>query len=173
MLTSASNELMQYVATERLYSLGRPPHRDQFVLKGALKVMVWQALFPRPTRDIDLLARMDNAVQDVTATMRDTCEVAVPGDALRFAAQTVAGERSTEAADYGGVREDQRGETTGCRPLTRRSRRRSDVGCEPRRRPEDGGVGQRSTTGCRNDQGRDTDHRALTRRLSGLTTRGR
>ncbi len=68
------NELLQYYATERfLYGLGRSPYRDQFVLKGALMFMVWQVPFPRPTRDIDLLARMENGGQDVTATMRDIC----------------------------------------------------------------------------------------------------
>ncbi len=99
------NELLQYFAMERfLYRLGRSPYRDQFVLKGALMFMVWQVPFPRPTRDIDLLARMDNAVQYVTATIRDICEVTVPDDGLRFAAETVAGERTMEAADYAGVR---------------------------------------------------------------------
>lgn len=99
------NELLQYFAMERfLYRLGCSPYRDHFVLKGALMFIVWQVPFPRPTRDIDLLARMDNAVQHVTTALRDICEVSVPDDGLRFAGETAVGERIMEAADYAGVR---------------------------------------------------------------------
>ena len=99
------NELLQYFAMERfLYRLGRSPYRDQFVLKGALMFTVWQVPVPRPTRDVDLLGRMDNAVPRVTAAVRDICEESFPEDGLRFAGETVSGERIVEAADYQGVR---------------------------------------------------------------------
>jgi len=99
------NELLQYFAVERfLYRLGCSPYRDQFVLKGALMFTVWQAPVPRPTRDIDLLGRMDNAVPRVTAAIREICEVPVVDDGLRFATETVAADRIREAADYPGVR---------------------------------------------------------------------
>ena len=87
-----------------LYRLGRSAHKDRFVLKGALMMAVWQVLVPRPTRDIDLLAFMDNAVAGVTGAVRDICEVSVPDDGLRFASETVTGERTMEAAEYHGVR---------------------------------------------------------------------
>ena len=36
------NELLQYFAMERfLYRLGRSPHRDRFILKGALMFVAW------------------------------------------------------------------------------------------------------------------------------------
>jgi len=58
------NEVLQYFALERfLYRLGRSSYRRQFVLKGALMFTVWQSPFPRPTRDIDLLGHLDNAVK--------------------------------------------------------------------------------------------------------------
>jgi len=99
------NELLQYFATERfLYRLGNSPYRDQLVLKGALMLTVWQVPVPRPTRDIDLLGRMDNAVPHVTAAVRQICSVPVQDDGLRFAAETVTGERIVEVADYPGVR---------------------------------------------------------------------
>jgi len=99
------NELLQYFALERfLYRLGCSPHQDQFVLKGALMFTVWDVPVPRPTRDIDLLGQMDNAVPHVVAAIQEICEQPVPEDGLRFAAETVVGERIIEAADYEGVR---------------------------------------------------------------------
>jgi hypothetical protein len=87
-----------------LYRLGESPHRDRFVLKGALMLKVWQVPIPRPTRDIDLLGRMDNAVSQVTRAIRQICNVPVQNDGLRFAAETVGGERIIEVANYAGVR---------------------------------------------------------------------
>jgi hypothetical protein len=99
------NELLQYFALERfLYRLGRSPYHDQFVLKGALMFTVWQVPVPRPTRDIDLLGRMDRAVPQVVAVIQEICQQPVPEDGLRFVAETVTGERIIEAADYAGVR---------------------------------------------------------------------
>ena len=99
------NELLQYFALERfLYRLGCSPHQDQFVLKGALMFTVWQVPVPRPTRDIDLLGRMDNAVSHVVTAIQEICEQPVPEDGLRFPAETVVGERIIEMADYEGVR---------------------------------------------------------------------
>ena len=99
------NELLQYFALERfLYRLGCSPYQDQFVLKGALMFTVWDVPVPRPTRDIDLLGRMDNAVPHVVAAIQEICEQPAPEDGLRFAAETVVGERIIEAADYEGVR---------------------------------------------------------------------
>ena len=99
------NELLHYFALERfLYRLGCSPYTEQLVLKGALMLTAWQVAFPRPTRDIDLLGRLDNAVEQVVAAVRAICEQPVAVDGLHFAAETVAGERIIEAADYAGVR---------------------------------------------------------------------
>ena len=99
------NELLQYFALERfLYRLGCSPYHGQFVLKGALMFTVWEVPVPRPTRDIDLLGQMDNAVSHIVAAIQEICEQPVPEDGLRFAAETVVGERIIEVADYEGVR---------------------------------------------------------------------
>ena len=51
------NELAQYYALERwLYRLAQSDYRNQFVLKGALMLLVWKMPVTRPTRDIDLVA---------------------------------------------------------------------------------------------------------------------
>ncbi len=99
------DELLHYFALERfLYRLGCSPYAERFVLKGALMFTAWQVQFPHPTRDLDLLGRLDNAVEQVVNAVRAICEQPVAADGVRFAAETVAGERIIEAADYAGVR---------------------------------------------------------------------
>ncbi|MCI0705767.1 MAG: nucleotidyl transferase AbiEii/AbiGii toxin family protein [Planctomycetia bacterium] len=98
-------EVLQYFAMERfLYRLAQSRHADKFVLKGALMFTAWGAPASRPTKDIDLLARMDNGVEAVTAVMREVCGQAVEPDGLAFDVGSVAGEAIKEDADYSGVR---------------------------------------------------------------------
>ncbi len=98
-------EVLQYFAMERfLYRLSRSPHADKFVLKGALMFTAWGGLSSRPTKDIDLLARMDNTVEAVETVMREVCGQEVEADGLVFDTESVAGEAIKEDADYPGVR---------------------------------------------------------------------
>lgn len=99
------NEVLQYFALERfLYRLGRSPYRRQFVLKGALMFTVWQSPFSRPTRDIDLLGRLDNTVEHVVSTIQAICREPAAQDGLHFDVDSIAGERTIEVAAYAGVR---------------------------------------------------------------------
>jgi len=98
-------EVLQYFAMERfLYRLAQSRHANHFVLKGALMFTVWGAPASRPTKDIDLLARMDNAVEAVVAVVREVCGQEVEPDGLEFDVGSVAGEVIKEEADYSGVR---------------------------------------------------------------------
>jgi hypothetical protein len=55
------NELLQYYAMERfLYRLSQSDHAEQFILKGALMLRVWQAPLARATMDIDMLGKTNN-----------------------------------------------------------------------------------------------------------------
>ena len=65
---------------------------------------VWGGPSSRPTKDIDLLARMDNAVEAVEAVIREVCAQPVPSDGLVFDIESVAGQAIKEDADYSGVR---------------------------------------------------------------------
>ncbi len=99
------NELLQRFALERfLYRLGQSAYHSRFVLKGAMMLSAWQVPSTRPTRDVDLLGRMDNTIEAVSAAIRAMCQVPVPDDGLRFDAESVVGERIVEEADYAGVR---------------------------------------------------------------------
>ena len=98
-------ELFQYFAMERfLYRLSRSPHADKLVLKGALMLVAWQAPTIRPTKDIDLLAKIPNDVDSVTSIIREICEQPVEADGIRFDATSVHGRVIKEDADYEGVR---------------------------------------------------------------------
>jgi len=98
-------EVLQYYALQRfLYRLGASRHSRSFVLKGALMLVAWQSPVTRPTRDIDLLGRMANTVDEVTDAIREVAAVPSPEDGLRFDPASAVGERITEGAGYAGVR---------------------------------------------------------------------
>ncbi len=99
------NELLQYYAMERfLYRLSRSRYAEQFILKGALMLRVWQSPELRPTMDIDMLGRMSNDESTVVAQIRAILEADVEGDGVIFDADTVLAERIVEDAHYEGIR---------------------------------------------------------------------
>jgi Nucleotidyl transferase AbiEii toxin, Type IV TA system len=98
-------EVLQYFAMERfLYRLSRSKEPGRFVLKGALMLTVWRSPATRPTKDIDLLARMSNEIEGVVAAIKAACATEVEDDGLRFDANQVTGRTIREDADYEGVR---------------------------------------------------------------------
>ena len=98
-------EMLGYYAMERfLYRLACSSYAGKFVLKGALMFRVWNAPASRPTKDIDLLGRMENTVETVVPVFRDVCGQEVGPDGIVFHAETVAGVTIKEDADYAGVR---------------------------------------------------------------------
>ena len=98
-------EVLHYFAMERfLYRLAQSPHADKFVLKGALMFTVWRAPSSRPTKDIDLLARISNNVDAILAIVRDICLLPVEPDGLVFDAASLQGMIIKEDANYEGVR---------------------------------------------------------------------
>lgn len=99
------NDLLIYYAMERLlYRLSRSRHAGRFILKGALLLTAWRGSDFRATQDIDLLGRMNNDLDAVSAAFRDVCRQDVQPDGLAFDADRVRAERITEEADYHGVR---------------------------------------------------------------------
>lgn len=99
-------ELLQHYTLERfLYRLGQSPYVDRFVLKGALMFRVWEGPLSRPTRDVDLLGRLNHSVENLVAVVREICAQEVPqDDGLVFHEDSVEGEAIVEAAQYSGVR---------------------------------------------------------------------
>ena len=98
-------EQLQYYAMERfLYRLSTTTHCARFVLKGALLLHVWDAPLARATKDIDLLGRLDNSLDNLAGVVREVCSAAVEPDGMMFDPATVKTERIKEDADYEGVR---------------------------------------------------------------------
>lgn len=67
-------------------------------------LVAWQSPVTRPTRDIDLLGRLDNALATIVAAIQEMCNQPVPEDGLLFDAESVRGERIVEGTSYSGVR---------------------------------------------------------------------
>lgn len=99
------DELLQYFGLERfLYRISVSEYKERFVLKGALMLRVWEAPLSRPTRDIDLLGRLDNSVANLEEVVRQICLLNIGEDGIVFDSKTVKGSRIKEDADYEGVR---------------------------------------------------------------------
>ena len=99
------DEVLTYYAIERfLFRLSRTPHRDRFVLKGALMLPLWGTSIARATRDIDLLGRGAPTRDEIAAMILDCLAVAVPPDAVEFDASSIATHEIREQERYGGIR---------------------------------------------------------------------
>lgn len=104
------NELLQRFGIERfIYRLSRTPQAEKFILKGALMLTIWESPVSRPTKDIDLLGRIDNSISTIMQIMTDACNQDVEPDGIMFDAASVEGTNITEDADYEGVRIKLRG----------------------------------------------------------------
>ncbi len=104
------NDLVMYFAIERfLYRLSRSRYGDRIVLKGGLLLRVWNTPVTRVTRDIDLLGRLGNDLDQIKEVVRGVCDVTVEEDGLFFDSGTVTTARIAEDADYEGVRATFRG----------------------------------------------------------------
>lgn len=99
------NELLQYFAMERfIYRLSKSPHSKRFILKGALMFSVWSEQTSRPTKDIDLLGRIENSLEVIVSAMKEACAMNVEEDGMSFYVETVTAARISEDAEYEGVR---------------------------------------------------------------------
>ena len=95
--------LTRYVLERLLYRLSSSPHRDRFVLKGAVLMAVWLKDPYRPTRDLDFLGFGDSDPEKMLAVFRDIC--ALPGeDAVAFGLAGLEVDHIRDDAVYGGLR---------------------------------------------------------------------
>lgn len=95
--------LTRYALECLLHRLSLSPHRDRFVLKGALLLTTWIADPHRATRDVDLLGFGDSAPEVILATFRDICAIGV-NDGVAFDADGMRVDLIREELEYGGVR---------------------------------------------------------------------
>jgi predicted nucleotidyltransferase component of viral defense system len=96
--------LTKYALERLLYRLSISPHRDNFVLKGALLFDLWADKPRRPTRDLDLLGRGESSLERYRTLFVEICTQSVEDDGLNFLADTVSAERIRDDENYEGVR---------------------------------------------------------------------
>ncbi|HUX12206.1 MAG TPA: nucleotidyl transferase AbiEii/AbiGii toxin family protein, partial [Spirochaetia bacterium] len=83
--------LQRYAVERFLYRLGRSPHREHFVLKGATLFAIWGTAY-RPTRDIDFTGYYSSDKDDVIAAFREICETPDDVDQLVFVSDRITAE---------------------------------------------------------------------------------
>ena len=95
--------LTRYGLERFLYRLSISPHRNGFVLKGALLLQLWTAETYRPTRDLDLLGRVPSDI-NFRKVFSEVCSQNVEDDGLTFLPDTIRVERIRHEQAYEGVR---------------------------------------------------------------------
>jgi Nucleotidyl transferase AbiEii toxin, Type IV TA system len=96
--------LVRFGIERLLYRLHQSPASDRFVLKGAMLFVLWSNTPHRATKDVDLLCRGDNSVEEITAVFREVCQLEVAPDGLEFDADSVTGTVIKADREYPGVR---------------------------------------------------------------------
>ncbi|MEO6277507.1 nucleotidyl transferase AbiEii/AbiGii toxin family protein [Roseateles sp.] len=95
--------LTRYTLERLLHRLSLSPHRDRFVLKGAMLLANWFDEPHRATRDVDLLGFGDAAEDALLATFREIMSVEVD-DGVSFDLVGLRIEAIREELEYGGSR---------------------------------------------------------------------
>ena len=95
--------LDRYAVERLLYRLSISPHRDQFLLKGALLFALWFDQPHRPTRDADLLGFGSPDPERLAAIVAELCAIE-DEDGLRFDVGSMTVEPIREETAYEGLR---------------------------------------------------------------------
>jgi hypothetical protein len=95
--------LQRYAVERFLYRLGRSPHRERFVLKGATLFAIWGTAY-RPTRDIDFTGYGSSNPPDVIAAFREICNTEDDVDQLVFETNSITAEPIRDGSEYDGLR---------------------------------------------------------------------
>ncbi|OHV89926.1 hypothetical protein ORS3428_29410 [Mesorhizobium sp. ORS 3428] len=96
--------LRRYAIERLLYRLSISPHRDQFILKGAMLFTAWLNDPNRPTQDLDLLGFRNPAVTAIRSVFETICRIEAEKDGLAYDANGLSVEVIREGQQYGGVR---------------------------------------------------------------------
>jgi predicted nucleotidyltransferase component of viral defense system len=95
--------LTRYALERLLHRLSLSPHRERFVLKGALLLTTWFDEPHRATRDLDLLGFGDPSDDALLAVFREVMTIAID-DGVGFDTAKLKIQRVREDAEYGGSR---------------------------------------------------------------------
>jgi len=95
--------LTRYAAERLLYRLSTTPHRDRFVLKGAMLMTTWFGDPHRPTRDVDFLGYGNSEPESMLSVFREICSIEA-NDGVVFDVDALRIELIREELEYGGLR---------------------------------------------------------------------
>jgi hypothetical protein len=95
--------LTRYALERLLHRLSLSPHRERFVLKGAMLLTTWFDEPHRATRDVDLLGFGDPAHEALLGTFREVMAIEA-GDGVVFDLKGLGIEAIREDIEYGGSR---------------------------------------------------------------------
>lgn len=95
--------LTRYALERLLHRLSLSPHRERFVLKGAMLLATWFDEPHRATRDVDLLGFGDAAEDALLGTFREIMAIEVD-DGVIFDLKGLKIEAIREDVEYGGSR---------------------------------------------------------------------
>lgn len=95
--------LTRYALERLLYRLSISPHRDRFVLKGAMLLTSWFEDPHRPTRDLDLLGYGDSSPEAMRGTWKEICGIEAD-DGVTFDGEALNIGPIREDLEYGGLR---------------------------------------------------------------------
>ena len=110
--------LTRYALERLLHRLSLSPHRERFVLKGAMLLATWFDEPHRATRDVDLLGFGDAAEDALLGTFREIMAVEVD-DGVSFDLKGLRIETIREEVEYGGSRLRTKAALAGARiPIT-------------------------------------------------------
>ena len=96
--------LIRYTLERFLFRLGVSPHKDLFVLKGAMLYAAWFDDPLRMTRDLDLLSFADREDLSLSGVIRDICAQPVADDGLRYDTESILVEPFSEDRTHGAFR---------------------------------------------------------------------
>ncbi len=99
-----TQELLRYFAMERfLYRLSVSQYKRSFFLKGGLMLMVWDPVTHRATMDIDMLAKVDNSIENISRMLKEICSYPVPRDGIEFNSKELLLNESQIETEYTGL----------------------------------------------------------------------
>ncbi|MDE0239393.1 MAG: nucleotidyl transferase AbiEii/AbiGii toxin family protein [bacterium] len=96
--------LTRYALERFLFRLSVSPHKELFVLKGAMLYAAWLEDPFRTTRDLDLLSLADREMASLLETIRDVCAQPVADDGLRFDIENIFAAPFDEERTHGTFR---------------------------------------------------------------------
>jgi predicted nucleotidyltransferase component of viral defense system len=96
--------LTRYALERLLFRLSQSPHKDQFILKGAILFTLWTGQMHRPTRDLDLLGSGKPDPEALKEIFHGLASVVHEEEGLTFLPDTLTVGAIREDQEYGGQR---------------------------------------------------------------------